>query len=137
MEEATPFIGVQACQELGAGCCRRGLGFGRREAVDGHVDAVAQGVGVGGVSDRQEYRGSIVERGERNLDEGRRGSPKNVAWFKISKAQERDALSAIGDEDLGFGGEAVAGEHIDQVLADESWNARITHQVNRDAGRRR
>ena len=71
-----------------------------------------QGVDVGGVSGRQEYRGRIVERGGRNLDEGRRRSPKKVAWF-ISKAREWDALSAISDEDLGFGGEAVAGEHID------------------------
>ena len=96
-----------------------------------------QGVDVGGVSGRQEYRGRIVDRGGWNLDDWRRRSPKTVACFKISKDPERDSLSAIGDEDLGFGGEAVAGEHIDQVLADESWNARITHQVNRDAGRRR
>ena len=88
------------------------------------------------VSGRQEYRGWIVGRGGRNLDEGRR-IPKKVAWFNISKARERDALSAIGDEDLGFGGKAVAGEHIDQVFNGESWNARKTHQVDRDEGRRR
>ena len=109
LEEASPFTGVQACQELGAGCCRRGLGVGRRESVVGHGDVVTQGVDVGGLSGRQEYRGRIVEHGGRNLDEGRRRCPKKVAWFKISIARVRDALLAIGVEDFGFGGEAVAG----------------------------
>ena len=84
------------------------------------------------VGGRQEYRGRIVKRGRRNVDEGGRRSTKNVAWFKISKARERGALPAIRDEDLGFGGETVAGKHVDQVLAGESWNARRTHQVDVD-----
>ena len=130
-------IGIQACQELGAGCCRRGLGVGKRESVVGHGDVIVQGVDIGGVNGRQEYRGRIVERGGRNLDEGRRRIPKKVAWFNISKAQERNALSTIGDENLGFEEEVVAGEHIDQALAGESWNAIRTHQVDRDEGRRR
>ena len=95
-----------------------------------------QGADVGGVSGRQEYRGRILKHGRRNLDEGGTRSPKKVIWL-ISKAREWDALSVIGDEDLGFGGEAVAREHVDQVLAVESWNARRTHQVDRDEGRRR
>ena len=45
-------------------------------------------------------------------------------------------MSAIGDEDVGFGGEAVAGEHIDQVLAGESWNARRSYQVDPNERRR-
>ena len=119
-------IVTQVCQELGAGCCRRGLGIGRRESVVGHGVVVVQGVDVGGVSGRQEYRRRIVDRGGRNLDEGRRRSPKKITWSKISKARERDALSAIDDEDLGFGEEAGAGEYIDQVLAGKSWNVRRT-----------
>ena len=96
-------IGIQACQELGAACCRRGLGVGKRESVVGHGDVIVQSVDVGGVNGRQEYRGRIVDRGGWNLDDWRRRSPKTVACFKISKDPERDSLSAIGNEDLGFG----------------------------------
>ena len=103
LEEATPLISIRACYELGAGCCRRGLGVGRRESGVGHGNIVVQGVDVRGVSGRQEYRGRIVDRGGWNLDDWRRRSPKTVACFKISKDPERDSLSAIGDEDLGFG----------------------------------
>ena len=86
LQEATPLIGIQACQELWAECCRRGLGLGRGESVVGLGDVILQAVDVGGVSGPQEYRGRIVKRGGRNLDEGGRRSINKVAWFKISKA---------------------------------------------------
>ena len=42
----------------------------------------------------------------------------------------------IGDEDFGFRGNAVAGEHADQVVAGEGWDARGADQVGWNERRR-
>ena len=72
--------------------------------------------------------------------EGRRGSPRKVAWFKISEPRERDILVAVGNEEFSFGGKAVGGKHVNEVLAGGRRNAGGTHQISleeRQRGRNR
>lgn len=68
---------------------------------------------------------------------GRRRSPQKVTWFKVSESREQDSLVAVGDKEFGFGGQTVAEEHVDQIVAGECRDTRKTHQVNRNMERRR
>ena len=59
-----------------------------------------------------------------------------VARFEINGSQGRDCLVLIGYEDFGFRGNAVAGEHVKQVVTAKGWNTRGADEVVWDEGRR-
>ena len=42
----------------------------------------------------------------------------------------------IGDEDFGFRGNAVAWEHVNQVVTGKGWNIQGVDEVDWDEGRR-
>ena len=50
------------------------------------------------------------------LNIGKRRGFAKVVRFYINESQERDCLVPIGDEDFVFRGNAVAGEHLKQVV---------------------
>ena len=100
-----------------------------RGLVVGHGDVVVKGVDVGDVGGYW-FRGNVLYgRCCRNLYEWRRTGRRKIAWFEFNGSRERDCLVPIGDEDFGFRGNAVAGEHANQIVAGKGRNTRGADQV--------
>lgn len=47
---------------------------------------------------------------------------QDASWFQINECRERGSLLCVGIDDFCIGGNAVAGEDVNHILAGQCWN---------------